>query len=132
MIHMTHPRAYATSVSVILYFRGVQRAGAPPCTFMHTPRPAHPQAYATSVSVYLPFYLVSSVLVHRQALLQRPGELLPKLLAAVLRSSAFLSLYIAAAFGGGSSVLSLSPGVLVTFWGHAAQGAMGLLLCARR
>ncbi len=76
-----------------------------PCTLTHTPFPTvntHPQAYATSVSVYLPFYLVSSVLVHRQALLQRPGELLPKLLAAVLRSSAFLSLYIAAAFGGES------------------------------
>ncbi|KAG2452403.1 hypothetical protein HYH02_002646 [Chlamydomonas schloesseri] len=78
-----------------------------PCQFFHPGQScaSHalsvvPPAYAASLGVYVPFYLVSALLVHRAGLLQRPGELLPKIGLGVARSSAFLAGYIALAFGG--------------------------------
>ncbi|KXZ55453.1 hypothetical protein GPECTOR_2g1002 [Gonium pectorale] len=99
-----------------------------PCEFFHPGQScaAHalsvlPQAYGTALSVYVPFYAVSSVLVHRTALLAKPGELLPKMAVGVLRSSAFLSAYMAAAFAGACAGFSVSgvntgPVIAATVW----------------
>ncbi|GLC40870.1 hypothetical protein PLESTB_000014000 [Pleodorina starrii] len=107
-----------------------------PCEFFHPGQSCAghavsvlPQAYSTSLAVYVPFYLVSSVLVHRTALLARPRELLPKLALAVLRSSAFLSAYIAAAFAGacgGFCVAGVNTGPVIA--GSVWAGGLGTLL----
>jgi len=50
--------------------------------------------------VYAPVYLLPALLVHRRALLRRPGPILSKVALGVGRSSLFLSGFISFAFAG--------------------------------
>eukprot|EP00798_Chlamydomonas_sp_ICE-L_P004119 gene4119-14223_t len=77
-----------------------------PCGFWHPGQSCSshtisylPTTYARAIGVYVPVYLIPALLVHREKLIKKPMEIWPKVVAGIGRSSLFLTLYIAAAFG---------------------------------
>ncbi|KAG1660912.1 hypothetical protein FOA52_007952 [Chlamydomonas sp. UWO 241] len=99
-----------------------------PCEFYHPGQScvAHtvsrlPASYVRALGVYIPVYLVPALLVHRQRLIKQPAVLLPKVAAGIARSSLFLTLYIALAFGGAcagfrTTGTSTGPILAATVW----------------
>ena len=87
------------------------RTGLTMCDVLHPERDgavacdAHflsvfPQLFRRSIGVYLPVYAASTVAVQRASVLKRPLHFLGKMLGGALRSSAFLTVYVAAAHRG--------------------------------
>lgn len=59
-----------------------------------------PQLFRRSIGVYLPVYAASTVAVQRASILKRPLHFATKMLSGALRSSVFLTVYVAAAHRG--------------------------------
>lgn len=94
-----------------------------PCEFWHPGQSCSshvisnvPGSFLRSLRVYLPVYVFPAILVHRFSLISKPWKIWPKIASGVLRSSVFLTLYIALAFGGacaGFSLFQVSTGSVI-------------------
>ena len=96
------------------------RTGLTMCDVLHPERngaaacDAHflgvlPQLFKRSFGVYLPVYLASTVAVQRASVLKKPLQIVWKMLSGALRSTVFLTVYVAAAHRGGMPSSPLWP-----------------------
>lgn len=95
------------------------RTGLTMCDVLHPERngsvacDAHflgvfPELFRRSIGVYLPVYAASTIAVQRAAVLKQPLHFAVKMLSGALRSSVFLTTYVALAHRGTSAYESTS------------------------